>query len=73
MPALTYVNFLRKYFLILYLKELSLIVEFKLAGRLFQVVGPAQDKPWIPSFLFRKGSFNFFLEERVITQFNADF
>ena len=43
------------------LKELTLIADFKLSGKLFQVVGPAQDKLWIPSFVFRKGSFKFFV------------
>ena len=33
-------NLLRKYFLILCLKELTLVADFKLLGELFQVLGP---------------------------------
>ena len=44
------------------LKELTLVADFKLPERLFQVLGSIQDKLWIPSFVFQKGSFNFLLD-----------
>ena len=47
-----------------------MVADFQLSGRLVQVLGPTYDKPWIHSFVFRKGSFNFLLEERVITPFS---
>ena len=37
---------------------------------LSQVLGPTEDQLWIPSFVFRKGSFNVLSEERVITPFS---
>ena len=43
---------------------------FKLLGKLFQVLGPKQNKRWIPSFVFRKGIFNVLLEEHLITLFS---
>ena len=46
------------------------VADFKLSGRLFQVLGPTKDKFWIPQFVFRKRSFNVLLEERVITPFS---
>ena len=33
----------------------------------FLVLGPTYDKLWSHSSVFRKGSFNFLLEERVIS------
>ena len=44
--------------------------DFKLSGRLFQVLVPTKDKLWIPSFVFRKGSFNVLLKGRLITPFS---
>ena len=44
--------------------------DFKLSGRLFQVLGPTKDKLWIPSFVFQKGSFNVLLKGRLITPFS---
>ena len=52
----------------LFLKySLTLVADIKLPRRLFQVLGVKEDKLWIPSFVFRKCSFNFLLEELVIT------
>ena len=70
MFASTLPNFLRKSSLIKCLKELTLVADFQLSGRLVQVLNPTYDKLWIHSFVFRKGSFNFLLEERVITPFS---
>ena len=44
----------------------SLVSDLKLSGRLFQILGPTEYKLWISRFVFRKGSFNFLLEEHVI-------
>ena len=49
---------------------MTLVADFQLSGRLVQVLGPTYDKLWIHSFVFRKGNFNFLLEERVITPFH---
>ena len=62
-------NLLRKYSLIKYLKELTIVADIKLSGGLFQVLDPTQEKLRIASFVFRKGSFIFLLVERVITPF----
>ena len=70
MFASTLPNILTKYSVIWCFKELTLVVDFQLSGRLAQVLGPTYDKLWIYSFVFRKGSFNFLLEERVITPFS---
>ena len=67
MFASTLPNLLRKSSLIKCLKELTLVADFQLSRRLVQVLGTTFDKLWIHSFVFRKGSFNFLLEERVIT------
>ena len=48
------------------LKELTQVADFKLPGRLFQVLGPTLDKLWIHSFDLQKGNFNFLLEEGLI-------
>ena len=52
------------------LKRMTLVADFKLSGRLFQVLGLTYDKLWIPCFVFRKVSFHCLLEERVITPFS---
>ena len=52
------------------LKRIDPSRDFKLLGRLFQVLGPTQDKLWIPGFALRKGSFNYLLKECVITPFS---
>ena len=49
---------------------MTLVADFKLSGRLFQVLGLTYDKLWIPCFVFRKVSFDCLLEERVITPFS---
>ena len=61
MFASTLPNFLRKSSLIKCLKELTLVADFQLSGRLVQVLNPTYDKLWIHSFVFRKGSFNFII------------
>ena len=49
---------------------MALVADFQLSGRLVQVLGSTYNKLWIHSFVFRKDSFNFLLEERVITPFS---
>ena len=36
---------------------MTIVADFKLSGKLFQVLGPTYDKLWIPSFVFQKDSF----------------
>ena len=55
----------------------SLVSDLKLSGRLFQILGPTEYKLWIPRFVFRKGSFYFFVGRAcnctIITNRRGDF
>ena len=57
-------------FLNIMLKRIDTSSTFPIVRKASPSISPTYDKLWIHSFVFRKGSFNFLLEERVITPFS---